>query len=476
MNNMKASILAMMMQGELIGNEENSAEYVCIDSRDSSEGKLFFPIIGEKVDAHKFIEDVFKSGCNITVCERSHYEKAKKEGFAWTKDKTVSIIVVDDTIKALQKLAYEYIKKLDIIKVAVTGSVGKTTTRDMIRAGLSAKYQTKASMKNFNSDIGLPVAVLALNDDDEACVLEMGMSAFGEIHELAKIVRPDIAVITNIGVSHIENLGSRDGIFRAKMEITDFFTEKHTLVINADDDKLSQINNTKYSLVKVGHDDKSDFVISNIHENALSGVKFEIKRCNRNIKVNLDYPGTHNAVNAGLALAVCEILGVDEKKAIRKIESLELTSNRLSIQKINGINLIDDSYNAAPASMISALKTLGSIESGRKIAILAGMNELGDFEQTGHEKVGRTAFQEGIDTLITIGEKAAMIEDGAKKAMLEIDEKHKKDSFEMCHFDTKEELCAVLRTLIKNGDSVLIKGSRTFELEKVGDVIKREFS
>lgn len=425
---------------------------VSIDSRTAEAGDLFVPIIGEVHDAHKFLPQVYERGCRSFLFS----EREAAEDFT-----DCNAILVEDTTKALQKLSAWYLDALSLKKVAVTGSVGKTTTRDMVYTILKTKYQTGTTAGNFNNDIGVPLTIFSFDEGLEAAVLEVGMDHFGEIHRLVDIIRPDIGIITNIGVSHIENLGSREGILKAKMEITDYFGAENTLVVNDDCDMLSRLSEKQdYRLIRAGSTQESAYRACDICDKGANGVSYTLCADGKSYPVKLNVPGAHNAVNSALAIAAAVSLGVDIHQAIEALAQIRLTGKRLTCTEKNGVTVIDDTYNAAPDSMKSAIKTLMNTEGKRKVAILAGMNELGDESAEYHREVGQFARLQGVDMLITVGEKAKDIAQGFGGGAL--------------IFQTKEDLGKELAKVIRSGDVILVKGSRAMEMEQITKQILKE--
>ncbi len=451
MRKLTSEEIARAAGGRLIkGTGKEEVREVIIDSRQAGEGKAFFAIKGQVHDAHRFLPDAVKAGCPVVVISD---ESKAPDG--------CDVILVEDTLYALQKLASWYMRSLDMKTVAVTGSVGKTSTRDLIYAGLSSKYRAARSRKNFNNQYGLPLTVLSFDGTEEAAVIEMGMEHRGEIHRLADIVRPDVAVITNIGISHMENLGSREGIRDAKLEITDFFTEENTLVIDGCDDMLKDLKPDSYRIMKVGRCPGALISVDEVTDRGALGISVRLTAFGEPIDVSLKIPGAHNAGNLALALAACSLMGVDVKEAARAMEKAELTGNRLKVSEAGGMTIIDDSYNAAPASMESAIKTLMATEGKRHVAVFAGMAELGEDSKALHEKIGEAAAEAGVDLLITAGENAADIKTGAERRGLR----------ETAHFDKREEIYPEIERLFKPGDVILIKGSRVMEMERLAEKI-----
>ncbi|MDD7602518.1 MAG: UDP-N-acetylmuramoyl-tripeptide--D-alanyl-D-alanine ligase [Firmicutes bacterium] len=462
---MKAITVKEILQetgGRLLqGSTDRSMKGACIDSRQVQPENGFFAMKGEKTDGHAYLGDVLKKGCRILVI--SDEEKAPDQsvlGEAGLKKEDVSIILVSDTLKALQQLAKYYIAQLPLKKkIAVTGSVGKTSTRDMLYYVASTRYKTGRNEKNYNNEFGLPLTILSFDEDLEVAVLEMGMDSFGEIDTLADIVRPDIAVITTIGISHIENLGSREGIRKAKMEVTGYFTPDSVLVVNQSCDLLQKdMVSGNYRVVTAGNDGKSDFVVSNVCDFGDKGIKYTLDRNHKQYEVALPVPGAHNAMNATLALAAGEILGIDLETAIAGLQNAELTAKRLNIRGKNGIKVIDDTYNAAPESMRSAINTLVATRGIRKVAILSDMKELGPESEKYHREVGAYAGSHRIDFLITVGEQARFIGEGAAPFL---------GADCVKHYGSRDDLMKEIRQMIRPGDVVLVKGSRAMEMENV---------
>lgn len=444
--------------GKLIsGCIDAKVERVCFDSRKAEPGDLFVPIIGEVHDAHKFIPQVVERGCKSLIVSREDTAETCSG---------CNVVLVEDTTKAIQAVASYYLKKLNLKTVAVTGSVGKTSTRDMVYAILSEKYVTGTSVGNFNNDIGVPMTIFSFDDSMETAVLEIGMDHFDEIHRLVDIIRPDVGIITNVGMSHIENLGSREGILKAKMEITDYFGEENTLIVNFANDMLRKADYSgSYNVVKVGENPEDDFYIHDVKDYGEKGVTYTLTAGGFDYTVSLNIAGAHNALNSALAVAGCRCLGVDTETAIRGLEKMELTGKRLTVKEKDGIKVIDDTYNAAPDSMKSAVNTLINTEGARKIAILGGMNELGEDSPKYHREVGAYTAEEGVDMLITIGEKAEDIAKGWESVR----------NAGAVHYEKKEDLYPQISGgMFKAGDVIVVKASRTLELEDVVAKLMKE--
>ena len=455
------------VDGTLVsGEKENIVYRVCTDSRKAEPGDLFFPLKGENNDGHDFLGQVLEAGCRTIVV--SDESKIPKQAFA-SQPGDADIIVVDDTTAALQALASYYLDCLPLKKkIAVTGSVGKTSTRDMLYYAASTSFKTGRNPKNFNNYFGLPLSIMDFEPDTEVAVLEMGMASAGEIETLARIARPDIAVITNIGVSHIENLGSREGILKAKLEVTCCFDENSVLIINADNDMLT-LENVKgnYKIVTVGTGEKCDYRIKDVCDFGDKGIEYTLCHEGKDYRIKLPVPGAHNAINASLAVAAAGLMGISPETAIKGFEQAELTEKRLNIKKQGRIKVIDDTYNACPESMKSALNTLMSTEveeGGRRVAVLGDMFELGKESPAAHLEVGRYAVEKKPDLLIAVGKDAEYIAQGAEP----LGDGH------VLRYETREDLEKEVHEIIRPGDTVLVKASRSMEMEKTVKEILKE--
>ncbi len=430
------------------------------DSRECAQGDMFVAIQGENNDGHRYIPQVIRAGCRTVMV--SHTEGWYGE----IGSEACNIIEVEDTVYAMGELAAYYLDKLDILKVAVTGSVGKTSTRDMIYYVLSEKYTCGRNMKNFNNAIGLPLSIFRFDSSTQAAVLEMGMNSFGEIDRLAGIVKPDIAVITNIGISHMENLGSREGIFRAKMEIAGHIKDrdgkKGTLVFPYDGEFLTKERTAgDYEQIMVGTDGKSDYIISDIKDSGMDGISFDLEHNEQIRHISIPVPGRHNAVNSTLAIAVGELLGVGIEDAQAGLAKAQLTGSRLRRLKNERLTVIDDTYNASPDSMKSALKVLEQSScSGSKTAVLGDMFELGENTERRHYEVGLFARGLKIDKVIAVGRLAENIAHGAAGG-----------SMQVMWFEKKEEMYDKLDQIAGTGDIILIKGSRGMKMEQIAEKI-----
>lgn len=438
------------------GSEEDFITGVRHDSRECASGDMFVAIAGKNQDGHKYIPQVAEAGCRTVLV--SHEDMWPDE----VRNTELNIIRVDDTVYAMGELAKYYLDTLDVIKVAVTGSVGKTSVRDMIYYVLSEKYNCGRNLKNFNNNIGLPISIFQFDNSTEAVVLEMGMDDFGEIDRLAEMVKPNIAVITNIGMAHIEKLGSRDGIFKAKMEITKHITEYNgepgALVFPQDDEFLTRERTAgQYRQITIGENGESMYIISAVDDFGLEGIEFTLERKGESRRFRIPVAGRHNAVNGAVAIAVGDLVSIDMEEAAEGLSKAELTGSRLRSLKSKKLTVIDDTYNANPDSMKSAMRVLERSRcDGKKIAVMGDMFELGHESKRQHFGVGLFARNLKIDILITVGKEARYIAEGAAGGAVEV-----------THYENKEAFYKEMSRFADFGDIILVKGSRGMMMEQV---------
>lgn len=443
MKSISLQTVAEWVGGRLCG-ENKQINNVSIDSRTVDASTLFIAIKGDRFDAHDFVKDVEKSGAAAVMCHRE-------------VDCGLPVIYVDDTKKAFVELAKNYRKSFDGLKVVgLTGSVGKTTTKEMTYEVVSRKYRAIKTEGNLNNDIGLPKTLLRLESDTQAAVIEMGMSAFGEISLLTKTCLPDIGIITNIGVSHIEHLGSRDGILKAKLEILDGMKKGSPLILNGDNDKLSTVKNDDYKLIFFGiENENADVRAFDIKENG-SNTEFFVKAYSKIQKVTIPTVGIHNVYDALAAYAVGLLLELPTEEIAKALENYTPSGMRQRLKEVNGVKIIEDCYNASPDSQRAALNVLSDMNAGRKIAVLGDMLELGDYSETAHREVGKYAAEKKIDVLYAFGEQSKYIAKEAKKGVQRV-----------LWFDDKAQLAKTLTQDVKSGDCVLFKASRGMKLEEI---------
>ena len=349
------------IDGEVLVENKKEFNKVCIDTRKIEKNNIYFALKGENFNGNEFVIEAFNKGASIAIIDEVLYKD--------NKEVRGTIIKVENSEKALLDLAKFYRAKLGLKVIGVTGSCGKTSTKDLIAALLSEKYKVFKTKGNFNNQIGLPLMVLELDKSIDVAVLEMGMSDLGEIDILANCARPDIAVITNIGLSHIENLKTQDNILKAKSEIFNYFNENNILIINGEDEYLSKIKNKCFEIIKIGYNHEYDINAYNIilrEDNST----FNISLDNQEYKFDLPMLGKHNILNCMLAIGVAKKLNVTIEEMIKGINNLEATSMRLEIIKNRSNIIINDCYNASPDSMKSSLDVLNTYKDKRKVAIL----------------------------------------------------------------------------------------------------------
>lgn len=419
---------------------------IVTDSRKTSEGCLFVPIVGEKVDAHKFIPQVMEGGALATLSER------------YLEDASFPYIVVESSLQAVKDIAEFYLEQLSIPVVGIIGSVGKTSTKEAIASVLKEKYRTLKTEGNFNNELGLPLTVFRLRDEDEIAVLEMGISDFGEMSRLAKIAKPDTAVITNIGTCHLEYLGDRDGVLKAKTEVFDYMKADGHIVLNGDDDKLRTVKEPQgIKPVYFGFDETSDIYADNIVSRGLKGMTCTIHMGETAFEADIPMPGRHMVYNALAAAAVGRIYGLTPEQIKAGIESLEPISGRFRMIETDNFLIVDDCYNANPMSMKASLDVLRD-GAGRRVAILGDMGELGKDEAALHAEVGEHAGTCGIDVLICVGELCSHMAKKASETNPELKVIYEKD---------RENLLKELSGYVEKGDTILVKASHFMRFEDV---------
>lgn len=433
----------------LCGNSKKEITGFSIDSRQGQEDYLFVPIIGEKVDAHRFIEGALTINGATLTSEHQEMEDEKP----W--------IYVEDTVKAMQAIGTAYRDKLDLPVVAVTGSVGKTTTREMIAWALASEKKVFQTLGNQNSQVGVPLTLSRMTREDEAAVLEIGMSERGQIETLTKMIRPNIAVVTVIGVSHIMQLKSQENICLEKMDIVKGLQEGGKVFLNGDDPFLRPYRGKlEYETYLYGLSEDCDYRAVNVCQDQ-EGTDFDlIIQGNHACKVRLSVLGDHNVKNALAALGICHQMGVSVKNAARALTLFH--GQRQNIVKVKDYTLIEDAYNASPDSMKAAMNVLASME-GRRIAVLADMLELGDNEKEYHQEVGTYLGEKKIEELYCVGELSRCIMEAAKKENPEVI---------AAHFADNDALAEFLKEHLTAGDNVLIKGSNGMKLSNVIAALK----
>lgn len=428
----------------LCGDPSMEIRGFSIDSREGQKDYLFVPIIGERVDAHRFIENALQiNGATLT---QEHDEMESDQ--PWIR--------VEDTVKAMQQIGTAYRNRLNLPVVAVTGSVGKTTTREMIAWALSSEKKVFQTIGNQNSQIGVPLTLSRMTKEDEAAVLEIGMSERGQIETLTTMIRPNIAVVTVIGVSHIMQLKSQENICLEKMDIIKGLPEDGKVFLNGDDPFLIPYEGKlPFDTYFYGMGENCQYRATEISQDE-DGMHFVMEiQGEGSYPVHLSVLGDHNVKNALVALGVAHQMGVSVEKAAKALETFH--GQRQKMVKVNGYTLIEDAYNASPDSMKAALRVLSGMK-GRKIAVLADMLELGEKEKEYHRQVGLAIGESGVDELYCVGELSRCYIEGAKE---------KNPKISAWHFSTNQELTDALKPCLKAGDQVLIKGSNGMKLSEV---------
>lgn len=444
-------------------NDDVMFEDICTDSREADRASMFVAMKGERTDGHAYVPNVVKAGCRCVLAERLPLDV-----------KGISVILVPDSLRAIGKLA-EYVgSKVSVKTVAVTGSVGKTTTKEIISSVLGRKHSLYKTDGNFNSTLGMPMSMLELSNKQDCAVFEMGMSGLGEIEYMSRTAKPDIAVVTNIGSSHLEALGSRENICRAKMEITSGLKDGGILLLNGDEPLLADHSSDRYKTLYFGIQNRSsDFFADNIRSTEDSMV-FDLTAYGKKYP-NVEIPanGLHYVYNAVAAFAVGLESGMTEEDIREGLKNYRPIGMRQNIYVVNGVTVIEDCYNASPESMSAAINVLGDkakASGGRMIALLGDMRELGNTSAALHKKVGRYLAEKHADYLFTYGELSENLANGAIESGMQ--ENHIVRNPVADFEAVGEKLLGVL----KAGDILLVKASRALAAEKVLGYVKAHLS
>jgi len=431
-------------------NADTAKEVINIttDSRTVEERSLYVARIGEVFDGHDFASQAIENGA---ICVLSHKDLGD-----------IPHILVENTKTALFDLAKWYLELFDIPIIGITGSAGKTTTKDMAADILSMKYNVIKNEGSFNNEVGLPLTVFRIDKSTEIAVLEMGMNHFGEIHHLSRVGTPEVCIMTNIGDAHIGNLGSREGILKAKMEIFDFADEKAVAILNGDDVLLNKISPKADKILYFGTDKSAFCHFEKLVDFGLKGTSWRVTVEGESFTIKIPLPGDYLAYNAAAAICAGKHFGIDNKDIALAMENFKPSKNRINLFDADGVTFINDVYNASPPSMRAMIDSIRHSKC-RKICVFGDMLELGDKSADYHEEVGKYAGEAKIDTLFLHGEFAKDYERGFKQVS-------NKEAF--C-LSKHEDIFPKLKEYIKSGDTVLIKASRGMKFERIIDELKK---
>lgn len=450
------------IDGRLIsGNLEDEIRQISIDSRTVNSGELFFAIKGDRFDGHDFVKDALRAEAVGAVVDNEQVERYNNV------DSDVVIIGVEDTTQALQDLAEYYRSLFDIPVIGVTGSTGKTTTKDLVASVLETKLKTLKTEGNYNNEFGLPLTLFRLDSTYEAVVVELAMRGLGDIETLCQIAQPQIGVVTNVGLTHLECLGSQENIAKAKSELVENLPSTGTAVLNGDDKYVRQMAaKTEAEILYYGRKNGNDLQASRIDNLGEAGLKFRVRRQLEKFAINLPLAGEYNVYNALAAVGVGLKIGLNIMEIQQGLAQPDLTGMRGEIKELkDNITLINDAYNANPTSMEAGLDLLVDIgtDEGRLIAVLGDMLELGSAAEEAHRRIGKKVITNKVDYLLTVGDLASLIGQEAKKLGM--------DNSRVLICDDNQEINQQLLQLIKPDDTILLKGSRGMKLEEVEEVL-----
>ena len=465
MKNLTIKDIVTCIGGKLIiGNESLVCKEFSKDTRTIKEGDIYIGIKGENFDGNVFWKKALDKGAIGVIVQGIEFDKQDIEKY---QDKV--IIEVEDTLQALYKLASYKRDIYNVPVIAITGSVGKTSTKDLVSNVVAQKYKICKTIGNNNNNIGMPFTILNAPNDIEAFVLEMGMNHFGEIHLLSEIAKPNICIITNIGTSHIGNLGSRENILKAKLEILDGAKNPY-MVINNDNDLLHkwyEENKDRINIKTYGINEKSDIQAKDIQLYEDSS-EYQIHLNNKEEKIKVPIGGEHFVLNSLCAIAVGELLNIENEDIKRGIETFSLTKNRMEVIELkNGIKLINDAYNSSVESVKASLAYMNHMKANRRIAVLGDILETGEFALALHKEIGKIVCENKVDILICSGENAKYIVESAKENGF--DEKN------IYYFENKENIVDLLRKIIQVEDVILFKASNGMRFFDIAEKIKGEF-
>ncbi len=443
--------IAQMLNASLIPTEEKNQEIqgVCIDSRDVQHHSLYIPLIGARVDGHSFIEQVKEKGAQASLWQKDHLPYP--EG--------ISLILVDDTLSALQDLAKAYISTLDCKVVAVTGSNGKTSCKDMLYSVLSQSFKTQKTQGNHNNEIGLPLTILEFDQDIEVGILEMGMENFDEISFLCSIAQPDIGIITTIGSAHMENLGSKRGIAQAKCELVDYIRKDGLFLYNDDTQEIRSVLKDKdlSSFTSKSFGTNGEIHLTSDVNYTRSGIQFSSSILEH---VELNALGDFQAYNALPVIYTAQYLGMETSDILYGLKHIELTKMRSNLTPVKQAMILDDTYKSNPESAKAAFDTLMKIPSAKHYAILSDMLDLGPDENRLHEEIGKYALENGVDGVYCVGELSKYTVKGAKDIAT--------------WYPSKQALIADVADFVEQDCIILVKGSRAMKMDEIVASLQEE--
>ena len=459
MKNMTLKNIAGACQGQLFCREDMEQFEIkgaVLDSRLVEEGYLFFATKGERVDGHSFIAQVADKKAACVVCEKA------------PENVDIPYILVEDSFVALKQVATFYRENLTIPIVGITGSVGKTSTKEIISSVLSTRYNVLKTEGNFNNEVGLPLTILRIRDEHKVAVVEMGINHFGEMHRLSEIAKPDICVITNIGQCHLEFLGSREGILKAKSEIFDFMNPDGYVCINGDDDMLSTIKEVHgHKPVSYGMTMKSDVYVTSAEGKGIFGSKATIYLNDETFDVEIPLPGEHMVMNALAATCVGDLLGLKPEEIAEGIKNVKAVGGRSNLISLKNRTILDDCYNANPVSMKAALDLLKQADT-RKVAILGDMFELGEGQEAMHAEIGTYAVERGIDVLVCVGDLSKNMYDAAIKAKNDFN-----SDIKVYYMKDTQEVIDKIEEYLEKDDAILVKASHGMGFAKVVEALQK---
>lgn len=447
MKNFTLSEIASACGGKYVGDEALSQSTVASverDSRQIKDGSLFLAIKGERVDGHDFIGKCYDAGAICALCEKA------------PENPTKPYILVDSTLEAVKLIAKAYRNKFDIPVVGVSGSVGKTSTKEMLYAVLSQKYKTHKTQGNLNNELGVPLTLLSMPEDTECAVIEMGISDFGEMSRLSQMVQPTICVLTIIGECHLENLGDRDGVLRAKTEMFDFASDNAEYILNGDDDKLFTVDSVRGKKpIFFGFASDNDYHAEDIENNCESGIECTLCFDGTRLPVTIPAIGNYMVSNALAAVAAGRLLGLSDEQLVSGVRSYKTVGGRANVINTGKIRIIDDCYNANPTSVRASVDAMMNF-TGRRVAILGDMKELGENELELHRETGIYAKQKGVDLVVAVGPLAKELAKGANGIW----------------YDTIEDAEKMIKNLVHEGDTVLVKASHSMNFDAIVTMLK----